>query len=38
MSIAYNIIKKHNGIISVNSLQGEGTEFILQIPINFTEE
>lgn len=37
MSIAYNIIKKHNGTINVNSLQGEGTEFILQIPINFTE-
>ena len=36
MSIAYNIIKKHNGIINVNSALGEGTEFILQIPINFT--
>ena len=36
MSIAYNIIKKHNGIINVNSAPGEGTEFILQIPINFT--
>ena len=37
MSIAYNIVKKHNGIINVNSSQGEGTEFILQIPISFTE-
>jgi two-component system NtrC family sensor kinase len=37
LSIAYNIIKKHNGAINVNSLQGEGTEFILQLPINFTE-
>ncbi|WP_426670283.1 sensor histidine kinase [Mucilaginibacter sp. McL0603] len=37
MSIAYNIVKKHNGIINVNSSQGEGTEFILQIPINFTD-
>jgi len=37
MSIAYNIIKKHNGIINVSSSQGEGTEFVLQIPINFTE-
>ena len=36
MSIAYNIIKKHNGVINVNSALGEGTEFILQIPINFT--
>jgi len=38
LSIAYNIIKKHNGIISVNSEPGKGTEFILQIPIIFTEE
>jgi signal transduction histidine kinase len=37
MSIAYNTIKKHNGVISVDSLPGQGTEFILQIPINFTE-
>jgi two-component system NtrC family sensor kinase len=38
MSIAYNIVKKHNGIINVNSSLGEGTEFILQIPINFAGE
>jgi signal transduction histidine kinase len=37
MSIVYNTIKKHNGFINVNSLQGEGTEFVLQIPINFTK-
>jgi two-component system, NtrC family, sensor kinase len=37
MSIAYNTIKKHNGTINVDSLPGQGTEFILQIPINFTE-
>jgi two-component system NtrC family sensor kinase len=36
MSIAYNTIKKHNGIINVNSAPGKGTEFILQIPINFS--
>jgi signal transduction histidine kinase len=36
MSIAYNTIRKHNGIINVNSAPGEGTEFILQIPINFS--
>ncbi|MDB5134164.1 MAG: zraS 2 [Mucilaginibacter sp.] len=35
MSIAYNTIKKHNGTINVNSSPGEGTEFILQIPISF---
>jgi two-component system NtrC family sensor kinase len=38
MSIAYNIIKKHNGVIDVHSVEGEGTEFVLQIPINFIEE
>ncbi|ASU36460.1 sensor histidine kinase [Mucilaginibacter xinganensis] len=35
MSIAYNTIKKHNGIISVDSIEGKRTEFVLQIPINF---
>jgi len=35
MSITYNTIKKHNGNITVNSILGEGTEFILQIPIIF---
>jgi two-component system NtrC family sensor kinase len=35
MSIAYNIMKKHNGMINVDSVPGVGTEFILQIPINF---
>ncbi|MEO8886790.1 MAG: 7TM diverse intracellular signaling domain-containing protein [Mucilaginibacter sp.] len=35
MSITYNTIKKHNGQIIVNSKLGEGTEFILQIPIIF---
>jgi hypothetical protein len=33
MSIAYNTIKKHNGQIIINSTPGEGTEFILEIPI-----
>lgn len=37
MSIAYNIIKKHNGVIQVNSTPGEGTEFILDLPINHSE-
>jgi len=35
MSIVYNTIKKHNGTIKVHSALGEGTEFIVQIPINF---
>ncbi|MEJ7736492.1 MAG: 7TM diverse intracellular signaling domain-containing protein [Chitinophagaceae bacterium] len=33
MSIAYNIIKKHNGQIFVNSTLGAGTEFVLDLPI-----
>ncbi|GAC1306884.1 MAG: 7TM diverse intracellular signaling domain-containing protein [Mucilaginibacter sp.] len=35
LSITYNTIKKHNGNITVNSAPGQGTEFILQIPIIF---
>lgn len=38
LSIAYNTIKKHNGQIIVNSIPGEGTEFILEIPIIFNAE
>jgi signal transduction histidine kinase len=34
MSIAYNIIKKHNGQIHVNSTPGSGTDFTLELPIN----
>lgn len=37
LSIAYNTIKKHNGQITVNSTLGEGTEFVLQIPIFFND-
>ncbi|MEO6851052.1 MAG: 7TM diverse intracellular signaling domain-containing protein, partial [Mucilaginibacter sp.] len=37
MSIVYNTIKKHNGSIAVNSVPGEGTGFIIQIPLNLTE-
>jgi signal transduction histidine kinase len=33
LSIAYNTIRKHNGAIEVNSKEGEGTEFIISIPI-----
>jgi signal transduction histidine kinase len=35
LSIAYNTIKNHNGRISINSAIGEGTEFVLHIPIVF---
>lgn len=33
LSIAYNTIKKHNGTINVESEIGEGTEFLIEIPI-----
>lgn len=33
MSIAYNTVKKHNGNIQLHSAAGEGTEFILQLPV-----
>jgi signal transduction histidine kinase len=33
LSISYNTVKKHNGTISVKSVQDEGTEFIIEIPI-----
>jgi signal transduction histidine kinase len=32
LSLSYDIVKAHNGDISVNSKEGEGTEFIVQIP------
>jgi signal transduction histidine kinase len=34
LSIAYNTVRKHNGSIEVNSIEGEGTEFIISIPIH----
>lgn len=33
LSIAYDIIKKHNGDITVESRVGEGTTFIIKIPV-----
>lgn len=33
LSIAWNTMNKHNGQIKVNSTLGEGTEFVLEIPI-----
>lgn len=32
LSITYGIIERHNGQIKVNSEQGEGTQFIINIP------
>ncbi len=34
LSIVYGIIKKHNGEIKVKSKVGEGTTFIIELPIN----
>ncbi len=34
MSVVYNTIKKHNGSIKVNSVPGEGAEFILTLPLH----
>ena len=36
MSIAYNIIKKHNGHLNITSTPGLGSEFILDLPIIHT--
>jgi two-component system, NtrC family, sensor kinase len=33
LNVAYNIIKKHNGTIEVQSEEGKGTEFTIKIPI-----
>ncbi len=34
LSIVQRIVDQHNGLIRVNSVPGEGTEFIIQIPRN----
>lgn len=34
LSIVFGIIEKHKGVINVNSKFGEGTEFIIILPIN----
>jgi signal transduction histidine kinase len=33
LSIVYNIIQKHHGEIKVNSQVGEGSEFLISLPI-----
>jgi signal transduction histidine kinase len=34
LSLSYDIItKRHNGEIIVNSVEGEGTEFVITIPV-----
>lgn len=38
MSISYGIVEKHGGNIYVNSEEGRGTEFSIQIPKNLEEQ
>ena len=33
MNIAYNIIKKHNGSIDIQSTMGKGTTFLIKLPL-----
>jgi signal transduction histidine kinase len=33
LSLSYDIIKAHGGDIKVNTKEGEGAEFIIQLPI-----
>lgn len=37
LSITYGIIERHNGSIDVDSLPGEGTEFVLMLPKTQTQ-
>jgi len=36
LSISFGIIEKHNGNIYVNSEEGKGTEFVIQLPKNLS--
>ena len=38
MNIAYNIVKKHNGTIQVDSEVGKGTTFTIRIPVEQLKE
>jgi len=33
LSLAYDIIKAHGGEIKVNTKEGEGSEFVIQLPV-----
>jgi two-component system NtrC family sensor kinase len=35
LSLSYDIlVKGHNGILDINSKEGEGSEFIVRLPLN----
>ena len=36
MSISYKVIQQHNGLISVDSVEGRGTKFRIQLPIKMS--
>jgi two-component system, NtrC family, sensor kinase len=38
LNVAYNIVKKHNGSIDVKSKLGEGTSFVISIPVKGIDE
>ena len=38
LSLVYDIINKHNGNIDVHSELGEGTEFLIKIPVKESEK
>ncbi len=38
LNVAYNIIKKHNGEITLKSKEGHGSSFIITLPCNNTDE
>jgi two-component system NtrC family sensor kinase len=33
LSISFGILQKHGGSITANSKEGEGTEFVMELPI-----
>jgi two-component system NtrC family sensor kinase len=33
LSLAYDVIKAHSGEIKVETKEGEGSEFIIQLPV-----
>ena len=37
LSLSYDLVKAHGGELSVSSVEGEGSEFIIQIPIITSE-
>lgn len=38
LSVSYNIVKDHGGIISCHSEEGNGTEFVIELPIKLGKE